>query len=223
MEGVDGINLPIEDISTTSNKEIQLNNGEKITLPTLHVTRMPLFHGSSVAGIAAFDVEQSDQMTIGRGIYFTPNKEPAIDYARKRSNNSSNPTLYEVEVKDADIADLRTREAQKQFAKLHRQALLDWEQNVLPNIQGSSEGVTAMIKSAKKEKMDEIVKKIDENSWQQLRDLTFGWADLVSKTLSAQGFKGLMSGEGEPPMVDFHDTVVIFNPQDAPIVHQQAV
>jgi hypothetical protein len=222
MEGVDGISLPIKDTQTTRNKEIQLNNGEKVTIPTLHVAKMPLFHGSPVAGIAAFDVEQSDQMTIGKGIYFTPNREPAIAYAKWRSNEAANPTLYEAEIQDADIADLRTRKAQEEFAKLHKQALLDWEQNVLPTMKGPSEELTEMIKEQRKEMVADTVKKIDENSWVQLRDITFNWADLVSRTLSTQGYKGLTSIEGEPPKVDFHDSVVVFNPQDAPIIHQQA-
>lgn len=222
MERIDGIGLPIRDNQTVSNKEIQLRNGERIALPTLHVAKMPLFHGSPVAGIAGFDVEQSDQMSIGRGIYFTLIREPAIGYAKWRSNEKSAPTLYEAEVKDADIADLRTRAAQEEYAKLHKQALLDWEQNVLPNLKGPSEEVTAIVKEQRKEMIADLVKKIDENSWIQLRDLTFNWANLVSSTLSAQGYKGLMSIEGEPPKVDFHDSIVIFNPQDAPIVHQQA-
>jgi hypothetical protein len=222
MESVDGIGVSIKDTPTTTNKEIQLKSGEKVTLPTLHVDRMSLFHGSPVADIAAFDVEHSDQMTIGRGVYFTPNREPAIGYAKWRSNEASNPTLYEVEIKDAEIADLRTREAQEQFAKLHRQALLDWEQNVLPNMKGPSEELIKIIKAQRKDMVTDIVKKIDENSWVQLRDLTFPWADLVSTTLSAQGYQGLISIEGEPPKVDYHDSVVVFNPKDAPIVHQQA-
>lgn len=223
MEGVDGIELPVKDNQTVSNKEILLKNGEQIKLPTLHVTEMPLFHGSPIAGITAFDVDQSDQMTIGRGISFTPNRESAVAYARWRSNEASNPTLYEAEVNDADIADLRTREAQEEYAKLHRQALLDWEQNVLPNMKGPSEEVIKMIKEQRKEQIDDLVEKIDANSWIQLRNLTFGWAYLVSSTLSKHGYKGLMAIEGEPPKIAMHDSIVIFNSQDAPIVHQQAL
>lgn len=222
MEGVDGIGLPLKDTQTTNIKEIQLKNGEKVALPTLHVESMSLFHGSPIADIASFDVEQSDQMTIGRGIYFTPNREPAISYAKWRSNQESTPTLYESQIKDADIADLRTREAQEEFAKLHRQALLEWEQNVLPNLKGPSEDITEIVKEQRKEMVADTVKKIDENTWVQLRDLTFNWADLVSTTLEGQGYKALVSVEGEPPKVDFHDSVVVFNPQDVPIVHQQA-
>lgn len=221
MEAGEGVNPQIESNQVITNKEIPLNNGKKAMLPTLHVAQMTFYHGSPVAGITAFDVDHSDQMTIGRGIYFTPNRESAVRYAMWRSNEASSPTLYEAEVKDVDIADLRTREAQEQFAKLHRQALLDWEQNVLPNMKGPSEEVTKMIKE-RKEMVADLVKEIDENSWVQLRDLTFGWADLVSSTLSAEGYKGLMSIEGEPPKVDLHDSIVIFNPLDAPIVHQQA-
>lgn len=220
MENVDRINLP-KDTQTPHNKEILLDSGEKITLPTLHVSQMSLFHGSRVAGITEFDVNKSDQMTIGKGIYFTPNKESAIGYAKWRSNESPNATLYEAEIKDADIADLRTREAQEQFAKLLREALLDWEENVLPNLKGP-DGLVEMLKEQRKKIITETIKKIDENSWKNLRAITFDWADLVSTTLAKQGYKGVMSIEGEPP-IDLHDSIVIFNHEDAPIIHQQKV
>lgn len=167
--------------------------------------------------ITAF--EEGDQQSIGRGIYFTPDKNTARNYALTRSDEGTFPTVYEVEVADIDIADLRTKEAQEQFAKLHRQTLLDWEKNILPNSRGLSEGAKEMIK----ETVDSLVEKIDTNSWNQLKQITFNSGGLVSEALFNHGYKGLMSREGEPPKVAFHDSVVIFNPEDIKIVNQESV
>ncbi len=222
MEDVEKMEVPVNDNQRMFNKEIQLKNGEQISLPTIHFNVMPLFHGSPKADIIAFDLNRSEQMTIGSGTYFTPDKESATAYAKWRSNNVSNPTLYEVEVRNADIADLRTREAQEKFAKLYKQALLDWEHNNLPRMKGPTEDVTNLLKMLRKEQVGDLVNKIDSNTWSMLRDLTFGWETLVSGTLSENGYKGLMAIEGEPPNVAMHDSIVIFDPQDAPIVHHQA-
>lgn len=219
METTEEITPQAENRPPFFEKEIPLRNCGSIKLPTLHVYKMSLYHGSHMGGIKVF--EEGDQQTIGRGIYFTLTKESAKGYARKRSNSAATPTVYEVEVTNADIVDLRTRDAQEQFAKLYRQVLLDWEQNVLPNLKGSSEDVIKIIKEQRKESIAELVKKIDSNSWIKLRDLTFSWADLVSTTLASEGYKGLISIEGEPPKIDFHDSVVIFNPQDIKIINQQ--
>lgn len=202
-----------------SQKEIPLKNGEVIKLPTIHVSRMILYHGSPVADIAV--LEEGDQQSIGKGIYLASQRETAKGYAKKRSGAKGSSAVYEVEISDMDIADLRTREAQEQFAKLYKQSLLDWEQNILPYLKGPSEEITKVIKEQRKEAVVDLVKKIDTNSFSHLRDLTFGWEELVSKTLHDVGYKGLMSLEGEPPHVDFHDSVVIFNPRDAKIISQQ--
>lgn len=212
MEVAEGADQQAENKLTTSEKEVPLKNGETVRLPTFHIAKIFLYHGSPVPDITTF--EEGDQQTIGRGIYLTSTREAAEEYARSRNKSADLPTIYEVELSNADIADLRTREAQEQFAKLYRQSLLDWEQNTLPNLKGPSEEVTKIIKEQRKEAVANLVNKIDSNSWFQLRDLTFGWADLVSKTLSDIGYKGLISIEGEPPRIDFHDSVVIFNPED---------
>lgn len=200
-------------------KEIPLNNGEIIKLPTIHVNKMSLYHGSPIAGITAF--EEADQQTIGRGIYFTPARETAHGYARERNKVGTSPTVYQAEASDLDIADLRTRQAQEQFAKLFKQSLLNWEQNVLPNLQGLPEEVIRMVKEERKKAIADLIQKIDSNSFLHLRDLAFGWGDLVSKTLADVGYKGLMSVEGEPPKIDFHDSIVIFDPRDVKIVNQR--
>lgn len=215
MEVVEGLDSHSENKWTVSEKEVPLKSGETVRLPTLHIAKMLLYHGSPVADITTF--EEGDQQTIGEGIYFAPTREAAEGYARSRNKSGGLPTIYEAEVSDADLADLRTREAQEQFAKLYRQSLLGWEKNALPNLKGPSEEVTKIIKEQRKEAVANLVNKIDSNSWFQLRDLTFGWADLVSKTLSDIGYKGLISIEGEPPQVDLHDSVVIFNPEDTKI------
>lgn len=219
MKVTEGADQQIENKLTTNEKEVPLKNGETVRLPTLHIAKMLLYHGSPWADITTF--EEGDQQTIGRGIYFATAREAAKSYAKSRSNNNASPTIYKAKVFDADLADLRTREAQEQFAKLYRQSLLDWEKNTLPNLKGPSEEVTKIIRKQRKEAIADLAGKIDSNTWSQLRDLTFGWADLVSKTLSDIGYKGLISVEGEPPQVDFHDSVVIFNPEDIKVMDFQ--
>ncbi|OGD94489.1 hypothetical protein A3A48_00285 [Candidatus Curtissbacteria bacterium RIFCSPLOWO2_01_FULL_37_9] len=205
--------------SSISKKEILLKSGKKVELLTLHITQMRLYHGSLVAGVTGF--EEGDQQSIGRGIYLTLQKEAASGYASKRSGHDGVPTVYEVQISDLDIADLRTKEAQEEFAKLFKQSLIEWEESVLPNLKGPSDEVLGVIKEQRKEAVRELVHKIDTNTFLQLRDLTFGWADLVSTTLSNVGYKGLMSIEGEPPDIDFHDSIVMFNPLDIRTINQE--
>lgn len=162
-------------------KEVLLKDGEKVEILTIHIDRMRLYHGSPVSEITAF--KEASEDTIGRGVYFTIDRKAAQGYAVARSNGAKS-RVYEVEVSNLDIADLRTRVGQ--------------------------------------EAIKELIEKIDDNSFKHLRDLTFAWGDLVSTTLSSLGYGGLISIEGEPPQIDFHDSVVIFNTQDIKIIDQNS-
>lgn len=199
-------------------KGVLLKNSEKVEIPTIHIDRMRLYHGSPVNEITAF--KEANEDTIGRGVYFTTDRKAAKRYAVARSNGTKS-RVYEVEVSNLDIADLRTRAGQEAFARLFKQSLLDWKEDHLPNLKGPSDVLIRSIREQREKAIKELIEKIDDNSFKHLRDLTFAWGDLVSKTLSSLGYNGLISIEGEPPQIDFHDSVVIFNPQNVKIIDQK--
>lgn len=200
-------------------KEIILKDGQKVYIPTLKVGKMNLYHGSPNSGITLF--QEGDQQTIGRGIYLTDQRDSASGYAKNRSNKEREGVVYEVEISDVEIADLRTEEAQRSFAKLFRDCLIDWRENVLPKLQGPSEGVLQIIREQRQKQVEGLLHKIDSNSFKQLRELTLNWADLTAGVLEKVGFNGLVSIEGEPPKVDFHDSYVIFQPENTMIVSEE--
>lgn len=201
-------------------KEVLLKNSEKVEIPIIRIDRMRLYHGSPASGITA--LKEAGEETIGRGVYFTTDRKAARGYAVVRSNDARGQ-VYEVEVSNLDLADLRTRAGQEAFARLFKQSLLDWKEDHLPNLKKSSDILTRSIGKQREEAIKELIEKIDDNSFKRLRDLTYAWGDLVSTTLSGLGYSGLISIEGEPPQIDFHDSVVIFNPQDVKIIDQNSL
>lgn len=211
MQDTTEVNQPLQFISKRTEREITLKSGETFRLPSLQIDRAILYHGSSAEGIKRF--EEGDQQTIGNGIYFTSETIPAIGYAVKRSGTAAKPTLYQAEIENLNLADLRERSAQEQFAKLYKEALVEWKNNVLPNLKYADPTLLEIIKEQRSEQVEELLRKIDNNDFNQLRDLTFGWASLITQTLQTQGYQGLVSIEGEEPF-GFHDSYVIFNSDD---------
>ena len=205
-------------------KQVVLENKEVIQLPSLYIENMKLYHGSPVPTIEAFDVNEGDQWSTGKGIYLTPDKKAADGYARERGDRTPNqPTVYETEISNLDVADLRTQGAQESFAKLYRDALIEFRDNTLPYLKGPTPELAGMIKKTMTEKVQQLLEKIDKHDFRQLRELTVNFADLTTETLAKAGYHGLVSIEGEPPKIEFHDSYVIFDPKDIKITRQENI
>lgn len=69
---------------------------------------MVIYHGSGTSGIAAFVRAEED--TVGSGGYFTSESKDAIGYARRRARRSKNsvPVVYESEINNLKLLDLRS-------------------------------------------------------------------------------------------------------------------
>ena len=191
-------------------KEIQLINGEVIKLPSLHIERLKLFSGSPVPGLETF--RDSEETTVGSGVYLTSQKEAARGYALVRGSRlPAIPTLYEVEIADMDMVDLATRVAVESFAKLWRQELENWRETKLPIINVPHE----MVRETYEERVQKVIEFIDRNSFRYLRDLTFNFGGLIREVFTRQEYDGLIAIEGGESgngvTIGDHDSYVIFD------------
>lgn len=182
-------------------KEVSLLNGEKVKLPSVHIDKKILYHGSHAQGLRRID--KAGDTTVGEGVYLTSDRKSAEGYAKRRSKNfgTETPTVYSLEVRDLDLADLRTKEATVQFSKLLGQRLSEelasgrgdyWYRNTIKTI-------LELIRSGKE---------------LPLKDITFNFTDLTTDILSEAGYDGLITIEGgEGRDVGNHDTYLIFDPE----------
>lgn len=233
--GDSGSKEVLVDQSLFEDKEITLKDGEKITLPSLKIKKMKLFHGTSIPGIEEF--KDADETTVGDGLYLTSQKDAARGYAEireeERSHERKKPIVYEVEIGDLNIVSLTSIVAIDVFARLLRQEAAIKIKEITPL-------VTAAVQAHKEGKQNEdlsilgrlnslqrIRDVIDTHSYRSLKDITSSCGDLVRQSLVNLGFDGLMTIEGGESYNDTtigdHDSYVIFDPKKAKVMNQDEV
>lgn len=202
------------------NKEVLLKNGETIQLPGMHVQKMTLYHGSPVAGITS--LAEAEETTVGNGAYLTSQKEAAIGYAKIRSTRQNNtPIVYEAIISDINIANLSTADGISGFSQLLKGGLITklekWRKAASET--GDLPSWTVV------ELASRNIDKIDKNTYDSLKDLTFSFGHLTRELLTKEGFGGLMTYEGGENSrnisIGTHDSFVIFNPKRAQIVKEE--
>ncbi len=202
-------------------KDVPLSNGETLSLPSIHISKAKLFVGSAISGMR--ELENADETTVGSGVYLTSQQEVARGYAKVRVRSFQIPTVYEAEVVDMDILDLTVRAGVEEFAKLWKQELRIWGDEVLPTTEVANE----MVREIYKEKIHRVIDSINRNSFRFLKDLTFSFGDLIRKVLTQHGYDGLKTIEGGESgngvTIGDHDTYVIFDPQRVKMIKEEKV
>ena len=157
----------------------------------------------------------AEEDTVGSGIYFTSEAKDAIGYAKRRSRgrNDASPTLYEVQVENLRLANLKKDENVKNilhgFKEVLKQKLSD------PNVKWHYEGAL--------QKSIAIISQGKVGSG-NLREVTFNHTALFTQYLQSLGYDGLIAFEGgEGTEVGNHDTYVIFDPKKVKIIDKQKV
>lgn len=188
--------------------ETEANNGLDLL-----INRKTLYHGSANQGIVAFNPAEED--TVGSGIYFTSEAKDAIGYARRRlrSRQNSVPILYETQVENLRLANLRNDESVKKvldgFKEVLKQRLSD--ANIQWNYQETLRRSIEAINQGK----------IGSGN---LREATFNHTSTFTKYLQSLGYDGLVTFEGgEGEDVGSHDTYLIFDPKKVKIIQEQKI
>lgn len=206
-------------------REIELASGELVAMPSIHVNQARLFHGSTQRGIKKFDTKKSEgRQSIGSGFYFAPLKETATQYVDARSDGGSG-AVYEVGIKDIDLADLRSPSGKNEFLRLFRREIAEELGNNLPGVTLNDPVILSILKEGLRQEFSDVVDGIDNGTltWGKFRNAvgTKGFGNMyITQTLSKYGYGGLVDEEGEPPKVDWHDSIVIFDPSDVDIISE---
>ena len=198
-------------------KEITLENGEVIRLPSMRIGRMQLFYGSQVPGIT--ELTKSEETTLGNGLYLTSSRDAASGYAVVRASRKPNiPIVYETEIRDLNILNLSTPQSIDAFAKLMRQEILKLKTS-------DSGGDTQQ--AWRNIIVDTNLETIDQKKYRGLKDLTWNFQDRVPLMLSGLGYDGLMAFEGGETRngvdIGVHDTFVISDLKKAKITNEQQI
>lgn len=200
-------------------KDITLENGELIQLPSIHIGRMRLFHGTKVSGVKAFNT--AEETTLGNGLYLTSSRESATGYAIVRSKIPFNPIVYEVEIENMNILNLTTALSLDSFAQLLRQEI-----NKLRN-ELASKNLPETRKVTWANIYRKSLEQIDNKRYSCAKDLSWHYQDQIPIMLSRLGYDGLMSLEGGESgngiTIGDHDTYVIFEPKRGNVISEQQV
>lgn len=206
------------------NKEIELKN-EKVVLPGMFIEQMTLYHGSATAGITS--LTEAEDTTIGNGVYLTSQKEAATGYARVRNipshlNRNPIPVVYEIDIKNLNIANLSTPDSLEVFTKIFYEGLGDWVEKI-----DDATFKSEFHKILMREKAQEIRNNIIHGKFRHLKDLTFSFGNVTRNLLNSQGFDGLMAYEGGESINGFsigdHDSFVIFDPSKTRIKKEEII
>lgn len=174
--------------------ETESNNGLDLL-----INRKTLYHGSANPGIMTFNPAEED--TVGSGIYFTSEAKDAIGYARRRSRSKqgSAPILYETQVENLRLANLRMTRAVKK--------ILDGFKEVLKHSLSDS-NIQWNYQETLRRSIDAISQgKVGSGN---LREVIFAHTDKFTKYLESLGYDGLVTiegGEGED--IGIHDTYLL--------------
>lgn len=169
-----------------------------------------LYHGSGTSGIKEFNKAEED--TVGSGLYFTSKPEDASGYAKRRARNKegSMPVLYESEITETKLLDLRKKE-------IAIKTLTDFKHILAEKLK--QQNITWVLESTLLNAIDNINSgKINAGN---IREATFGTGKLFSEYISSLGYDGLIAlegGEGED--IGEHDTYLIFEPKKARLLQE---
>lgn len=213
-------------------KEIQIPNGETVKLSSMHVERMQLFHGSTVAGIKKF--VDAEETTVGAGVYLTTQRDSATGYAKVREidRRLTDPAIvYETEIADMNILNLSTADAILNFMKFIRPQIYLWDKNELPKVKFSSEFFKETYHSALVDLNIRIAEWIKKGHIPPVKSILQQFGDPARKILMREEFDGLMTIEGgeyqrnpntgEEIRIGDHDSYVIFQPDKVRIVKEE--
>lgn len=181
---------------------------ETTSIPEVLIKRAVLYHGSGVSGISSF--LPAEETTIGQGVYLTSDQVSAEGYAKRRSgrDEGKRPVVYEVEVRDLRLADLREMEGVDNFARLLGDEL---------ELKLKKPKLSIYWEEAARRTLD----KIKKHSFRSLKDITWNHQDIVTRVIQANGFDGLVAIEGgEGQDVGEHDSFVVFDPSKATIIRE---
>lgn len=210
----------MSEIETTIQK-IPYLSAEQVTAftgPECIVSSIRLYHGSGYPDITQLELgkdEASMPLTLGDGLYFTPDEASAADYARRRAGQGrgTQPTVYEVVTADnLKVANLDNEVEGEQLADSFMQFLHDKK----PTSIVETIVVVASIDNfkAKRQRLGGRALKVG---------LRGGTSHLFSEFMQQAGYDGVIGMEGgEGDDVGQHTSVVIFNPQNVKLVDKNA-
>lgn len=180
--------------------------------PDVFIKNKILYHGSGQSGIESFN--QAEEDTVGSGVYFTSEMKDAAGYAKRRARRYKEglPVLYEANIENVKLLDLRKDENVKMVLEKFK-AVLEKEL-ASPNLKWNYETIL-------RNSIEAInAGKIGADN---LRDVTFGLGKVFSNFLKTLGYDGLMAVEGgEGEDVGRHDTYLIFDPEKIRIINEKS-
>lgn len=160
--------------------EFESNNGLDIV-----VNKKTLYHGSVAQAIISFNRAEED--TVGSGIYFTSEAKDAIGYARRRSRGRQDalPTLYEVQIENLRLVNLKKDENVEKilggFKEVLKQKLS--EPNLMWNYEAVLKRSIGIINQGK----------VGSGN---LKEVTFNHTATFTQYLQSLGYDGLTAFEG---------------------------
>lgn len=177
------------------------------------ITRKVLYHGSGTSGIEKFNAAEDD--TVGSGLYFTSKPEDALGYAQGRAEQrkTESPVLYESEVENIKVIDLRKDENVKAVLPGFKEILESKLQD--PEIGWARQGT-----------LQEAIAKINTGAvgGGNLREIAWSHGTDWTDYIKSLGYDGLITNEGgEGGYVGNHDSYVIFDPEKAKIIKEEKV
>lgn len=175
------------------------------------IKRKTLYHGTGAEGIEDFN--SAEDTTVGDGAYFTSDPNAAIGYAhvRTRGENETNPIIYEANIENARLVDLRKKANVEKVLPGFKE-ILKKERNK-PDLHWAKQG-----------RIDQVIGNIDSGlGAKYLKFATQGVGNLFSDYLSSLGYDGLITYEGGEGEVGDHDTYLIFDPEKAKINKEHIV
>lgn len=200
--------LPRPSVDELKIKNPSIEKPSSSKIPELEIDRMVLYHGSGIGGIREF--RQADEATIGNGLYLTSDIAAGRGYAIRRAKRDPNykAVVYEVEVNNLKLADLRTIEGVTAFAQLLKIKIETLLKD--PNLSWLAEGI-----------MKKTLETINQKSYRSLTDLTGNNQRLTTEILKEQGYNGLVGLEGgEGDEIGDHDSYVIFDPVKVKVLRE---
>jgi hypothetical protein len=176
--------------------------------PEVMIDRKILYHGSGISGITEF--KAAEETTVGTGFYLTSEEEKGKGYAKRRSMRSSEakPTVYETEISNMRLADLREPETLPILAQLLKVEVEELLKN--PDAPYYVQGNNL-----------QLLAKIRQGKYRSLKDLTGNHSDVTTKIMRKLGYDGLIAIEGgEGEEIGNHDTYLIFDPSRVKILRE---
>lgn len=209
-----------ENVVSQGTKEIVLDNGDKLTFPTINIGKIRLFHGSPVPGIS--ELTDAEETTVGSGVYLTSEYNAAAGYALVRANRTKNPIVYETEISDIELLDLTKPETLHLLAPFIRQEVLKWKKRMdeRTDLTDTQRYISSFLPPR-------IIEMIDNTTYLNAKDLLFNIGDLARTGLSQHGFDGIKTlegGEGGSGIwIGNHDSFVIFDPAKVKIASEAQI